>query len=122
MKRIRINEFFKDFDTLRKGTVTVEQFKRILCLSTIEVNEKDLNLILKHYKVDQLQNGLLEYKKFCDDVNLIFTKQNIEKDPQAVVTKYTQEITLPARRRFIQLSPEEESKLQELLQLYNKEI
>lgn len=28
--------------------------KRVLNLSTIEVNEKDLNLILKHYKIDQL--------------------------------------------------------------------
>jgi Ca2+-binding EF-hand superfamily protein len=30
MKRVRVDEFFKDFDKLRKGKVTVTQFKSIL--------------------------------------------------------------------------------------------
>jgi Ca2+-binding EF-hand superfamily protein len=30
MKRVRIEEFFRDFDKLRKGRVTRNQFKSIL--------------------------------------------------------------------------------------------
>lgn len=42
MKRIRIKEFFKDFDKLRKGTVSQAQFERILRISGINISEKEL--------------------------------------------------------------------------------
>jgi Ca2+-binding EF-hand superfamily protein len=32
MRRVRIEEFFRDFDKLRKGKVTVNQFKSILSM------------------------------------------------------------------------------------------
>jgi len=41
MKRIRINEFFKDFDKLRKGKVTKPQFKAILSTLSITLTDEE---------------------------------------------------------------------------------
>lgn len=41
MKRIRINEFFKDFDKLRKGKVTKPQFKSILSTLSITLTDEE---------------------------------------------------------------------------------
>ena len=44
-----------------------------------------MKILIKEYKIDNLLNGLVNYSKFCEDVDLIFTKPNIEKDPLAKV-------------------------------------
>ncbi len=86
MKRVRIREFFRDFDTLRKGTVTEQQFKRAIHISNISVSEREMNIILSHYKVDALANGLVRYSDFCEEVDRVFTTKGIDKDPLAQVT------------------------------------
>jgi hypothetical protein len=42
MKRIRIKEFFRDFDTLRKKVCSEEQFKRVLHISNINITENEI--------------------------------------------------------------------------------
>lgn len=42
MKRIRIVEFFKDYDVLRKGLVTEEQFRRVLYVSDIKLSASEI--------------------------------------------------------------------------------
>lgn len=69
MKRIRIKEFFRDYDKLRKGTVSVEQFKRVLNISNISISEQEMDIILKNYKLDDLPNGLVRYLDFCDAID-----------------------------------------------------
>lgn len=39
-----------DFDNLRKGTVTVDQFKRLLTMATIELNSSELETLINQYK------------------------------------------------------------------------
>lgn len=39
MKRVRIEEFFKDFDKLRKGKVTVTQFKTVLSMLNFNLTD-----------------------------------------------------------------------------------
>ena len=46
MKQIRIKEFFKDFDGLRKGTVTASQFRRILNIENIVLFDREYNMLL----------------------------------------------------------------------------
>lgn len=41
MKRVRINEFFKDFDKLRKGRVTKAQFKAVLSTLSFTLTEEE---------------------------------------------------------------------------------
>ena len=45
MKRVRVEEFFKDFDKLRKGKVTVPQFKSILSMLNFHLTEDVPSLI-----------------------------------------------------------------------------
>lgn len=53
MKQLRIRQFFKDFDPLRKGTVTDSQFRRILHMTGIEINEDEYNVLLTRYKTPE---------------------------------------------------------------------
>ena len=57
MKRIRISEFFKDYDPLRKGFVTEGQFKRILHVSNISLSETEIDILIRSYKRDDIPNG-----------------------------------------------------------------
>lgn len=104
MKRIRIKEFFRDFDVLRKGFVSEEQFKRVLHMSDLQLSESEINTLLSHYKIDNIFNGRVRYADFCDAIDNVFTTKNIEKDPLATVNKFTENTTLPARRRNIPLT------------------
>jgi len=103
MKQIRIREFFKDFDPLKKGVVTESQFQRVLKQSGIEIGEKDLVILVSEYKVDNIPNGYVRYSDFCENIDEVFTKKNIEKDPLAVVNKVDSSTTLPTRRHFMVL-------------------
>ena len=53
MKQIRIKEFFKDFDGLKKGTVTETQFRRILHMSGIEVDDEEFGVLVQRYKTPE---------------------------------------------------------------------
>ena len=50
MKRIRIEEFFKDFDKLRKGKVTVPQFKSIFSMMKFSLTEEEFDSLALKYK------------------------------------------------------------------------
>ena len=44
-----MKEFVLDFDNLRKGTVTEAQFKRLLTLATVELDDKEMKTLLSKY-------------------------------------------------------------------------
>ena len=52
LKRIRIKEFFLDFDGLRKNVVTGDQFKRILASLSLVLTDTEFDEIHKVYNVD----------------------------------------------------------------------
>lgn len=45
-KRVRIREFFLDFDGLRKNIVTGDQFKRIINMLNLTLSEEEYQSIL----------------------------------------------------------------------------
>ena len=98
MKKLRIKEFFKDFDNLRKGTVSETQFRRILDMTTIALNDQEFNSLLNKYKQP---NGLVNYKDFVDNIDRVFTTPGIEKDPLYKVSGVDYNTTLAARRKFL---------------------
>ena len=49
MKRIRINEFFRDFDKLRKGKVTKAQFKAVLATLSIQLTDEEYQTLINRY-------------------------------------------------------------------------
>jgi len=78
MKQIRLKEFVYDFDGLRKGTVSEPQFCRLLALATVSLSPAEYRCLLGKY---QLENSLVKYREFIDEMDLIFTEKAIDKDP-----------------------------------------
>ena len=50
MKRVRIEEFFRDFDKLRKGRVTRTQFKSILSSMNFTLTNDEFKALAKKYE------------------------------------------------------------------------
>jgi hypothetical protein len=85
MKRVRIEEFFRDFDKLRKGKVTVPQFRSVLSMLNFPLTEAEFASLAHKYDAD----GHFAYAQFCATINLAFTQKGIDKDPVASVKPVT---------------------------------
>jgi hypothetical protein len=112
MKRVRIEEFFRDFDKLRKGKVTVNQFKSIVSLLNFRLTEAELDALAATYGTDDRQ---FNYFSFCNNINQAFTIKGIDKNPTTNVKPVTKEDTILARRKFLETTPEEEAGVQEVI-------
>lgn len=67
--RIRIKNFFIDFDQLRTGKCTEAQFRRCVKLCFAFVTEHDLDLLVSKYSVKSLDLSLVDYTRFCQNVD-----------------------------------------------------
>lgn len=110
MKRVRIEEFFRDFDKLRKGKVTINQFKSILSMMNFQLTDQEFDSLAQKYKTNDPDN-LFNYFDFCHTINTAFTVKGIDKDPSATVKPVTKEDTYLARRKYLEMNPEDEQKL-----------
>jgi len=61
MKQIRLKEFVLDFDNLRKGTVTRDQFQRLLTQCTVVLNPSEFETLMSVY---QEADGRVNYRNF----------------------------------------------------------
>ena len=68
MKRVRVEEFFKDFDKLRKGKVTINQFKSILSMLNFNLTDTEFDSLAFKYKTNDPDN-LFNYFDFCHNIN-----------------------------------------------------
>ena len=80
-KRIRVSEFFQDFDRLRSGFITPSQFKRCL--------DHFVGIDLSEQQVDQLavkytspKNGMVNYREFTDVIDVNFNPKKLDTNPQ----------------------------------------
>lgn len=119
MKRVRIEEFFKDFDKLRKGKVTVPQFKSILSMLNFYLTEEEFQALSDKYRSN---DSMFMYSEFCALINSAFTTHGIDKNPTATVKPVTSQDTYVARRKYLDITPEEEQAVKDILQEYKKAI
>jgi Ca2+-binding EF-hand superfamily protein len=66
MKKLRIKEYFRDIDKLRKGYCSSDQFRRILQLTGIMITDHQMFLLYDRYN---LGDGRVNYKKFTEDID-----------------------------------------------------
>jgi Ca2+-binding EF-hand superfamily protein len=52
VKRIRLEEYFKDFDPLRKGLMPANKFRGVLSQMKIDLDEEGLSLLEQMYRVE----------------------------------------------------------------------
>lgn len=84
MKRIRIEEFFLDFDKLRKGRVTKSQFKSILSQLSLNLTDNEFEGLALKYQTNDPEK-FVNYKAFVASINKAFTITGIDKCPETRV-------------------------------------
>jgi Ca2+-binding EF-hand superfamily protein len=72
MKRIRIEEFFRDFDKLRKGRITRSELKRILSILNFTFEETEFDALCDKYKTNDAE-VFFNYMAFTASINKAFT-------------------------------------------------
>lgn len=102
MKRVRIEEFFYDFDKLRKGKVFKGQFQSILSMLNFNLTQEEFDSLAARYQTD---DNMFNYKDFCANINSAFTVYGIQKHPLTNVPAVTNAHTEPCRRKYLEMTP-----------------
>mmetsp|Transcript_42091 Transcript_42091/g.51058 ORF Transcript_42091/g.51058 Transcript_42091/m.51058 type:complete len:230 (-) Transcript_42091:373-1062(-) len=76
--RIRIKEFFSDFDKLRCGNVSQSQFKSGLSMAGLVLSAEEMAHLVNEFAVDGQR---VNYRLFCEEVEDVFGKSDLEKCP-----------------------------------------
>jgi len=86
-KRIRIKDFFHDYDRLRTGLCTQSQFKRALQTAFKDLTSHELDVLAASYtdKTDSL--GRVMHRKFEKNMSAVFNKNGLEKRPRTPVER-----------------------------------
>lgn len=117
-ERVRLKELFTDFDTLRNGLITRNQFTG--GLAVINLSRKEQELVCDAFASTELDGALREplvkYSEFCASINNVFGLSNMEKNPGAdsdiaALAALNDDIVDPQN----QLSPDEEQVLRKTL-------
>jgi Ca2+-binding EF-hand superfamily protein len=122
MKRVRVEEFFFDFDKLRRGKVTKNQFEQILSMLNFNLSAEEFTALAVKYKTPTDPEYMVNYKDFCASINGAFTTYGIQKDPMAKVAPVTVDNTVPARRKYLQFTAEEKAMIDGILAEYKEAV
>ncbi len=132
--RIRINEFFRDYDPHNCGHITVNQFFAAIAQLGLPLDQHERKIIHAQFCSS---DGRMKYREFTSSVNacnvfiphlLVFTMEGLETDPLKVVE--------PPKREFLvqvilnssycknvnQLSSQEEERLEKILAYMRKVV
>ena len=120
MKRVRIEEFFRDFDKLRKGRVTRMQFKGILSSMNFTLTNDEFKALAKKYETADPER-FFRYVDFCANMNRAFTITGIDKAPTTRVAAVTAGDTLLARRKYL-AGEQNEQEVNEILEEYKTAV
>ena len=107
MKRVRINEFFHDFDKLRKGWVTRSQFSAILSTLGFDLTDEEFSSLADKYKA---MDSMVDYRSFCRRINSAFTIEGLEWEPTTIVKKadaHDKDATEKARKKMLDFNEQE---------------
>jgi len=109
-RRIRLYEWLKDHDKLNSGRLSSETFRRAINPCQLELTESELSLLEDYYR-SRVDSTLIEYKKFCDEIESIFTTDFLEKNPLVDSEPY-----VPIRdAENIQLDPDKQDRVDQLM-------
>jgi Ca2+-binding EF-hand superfamily protein len=78
-QRIRVGEFFSDFDKLRSGFITISQLRIGLNMAKIVLSKVEFDHIVAGFVSEQKENHI-KWREFVDTIDEVFTKKGLEKD------------------------------------------
>ncbi|CAM9155153.1 unnamed protein product [Ectocarpus sp. 4 AP-2014] len=93
-RRLRLEEFFQPFDVTRTKKVNETTFVRAMNASGIGLTQEELGLLINRYRLPA-GSGLIDYQKFCDQSNKVFTSKHLERTPGKTLIRSLQS-TQPA--------------------------
>ncbi|KAJ3162858.1 hypothetical protein HDU86_003833 [Geranomyces michiganensis] len=108
-ERIRVIEFFRDYDRHNNGLVTEAQFRAGLRIASLELKETEIKALLSVY---QEGDGRVRYRDFSDCIEQVFTMKDLEKDPLLEVGPIPRQLLV---RGANVLSADDETRCQEIL-------
>ncbi|XP_071953709.1 uncharacterized protein [Antedon mediterranea] len=112
-KRVRVSEFFKDYDRLRSGYVTRTRFTRCLDQSFgIILAPEDENCLLSKY--NDKNDGMINYHSFANNIEQVFNPQAMTTDPRYQTVEPDE--YLGTTRSVRPLSPAFQHKINRVLQ------
>ena len=65
-ERVRLIEFFRDYDRHNCGLVTESQFRAGLRLSELHLDEGQINAVVKAYMEN---DNRIAYRRFCNSID-----------------------------------------------------
>ena len=77
-KRIRVCEFFRDFDKLRSGYITDGQFRIGLNMAKIVLSGHEFDELCEFFKAPK-EGRHIRWRDFSDAIDEVFTKKGLEK-------------------------------------------
>lgn len=66
--RIRVREFLRDFDLLRRGSITQTQFRSGLNIAKIPLSDDEFNLLVQEFKIG---DNHIDWRRFSDIVDQV---------------------------------------------------
>jgi len=116
-RKIRLCDFFRDFDRTRSGRITKGQFRRGLMASGVYASEEQIRALSNEF---QDEFGEFLYGKFCDVVDSVFKTKGLETTPQVDPESKAH---LSGRADFGgDLNEDEKSRLDLLLKMLAKKV
>ena len=119
MKRIRIGEFFKDYDKLRKGKVTANQFTTVLSMLSFKLTDEEYDVLIAKYATD---DQMVNYAGFVETIDSAFTIKGIDKKPSLKVAPIETETILQKSKKLLDFDDDERQKMMEVMEAYRNVI
>jgi len=122
VRKVRVDQFFKEFDRLRSGYCSKAHFRSALSIGDFDLTEPELSLLegsFGHANADDK----VAWKDFTEAINLVFNQRGLEKNPltdgqltyvpgtESLNPAYVPTKTVTER----QISPEEDHRINEVL-------
>lgn len=92
--RLRLREFFKDFDPLRTGIVTAAKFRTALDESGLKLSDPEFAVLTSHF-ADPADPKRVRFEDMLDQIDSVFNTAGMETDPASTVSDFTPHLTRP---------------------------
>lgn len=112
-RRLRLKDYFADFDPLRKGFCTAGQLKAVLTILNLEreIDRNDFNHLVEAYT---REDGMFCHALLTRDVDAAFAVPGLEKEPLASTPMPDATTTAPGRRNRMNIKSQTRSKINAL--------
>ena len=119
MKRIRIGEFFRDYDKLRKGTVTANQFTTVLSMLNFTLTNEEYDYLTEKYKTP---DNLVNYSAFIENIDTAFTIKGIDKNPSIRVSQIETGSVLKKSKKLLEFDEDDQTSMQDIMEAYRNVV